>query len=491
MKCNVCNYENPEASVFCNKCGTRLMEKSMEEKSGLECSQQQPQKSWRIKLSKKKLIVGGTCCVALGAILLGAGIVLNAGYSRQVVKYLEQGESGKAQEIYAAKIKENPKQREKLLELITKQEQAIKEQYAEESMSYEEAEKSLKLLYRLELVPATQKDESFSYLDKLKESKAQFARGNDLLQTDKGEAITCFKKVIEIDSNYEKAQNLIEETKVSYSVQVIEEVKQLASEEKYKQALEKIEKASTILGINEELKTLEDTYKVSINKQLLGEVDELIQDKKYIEAIALIDGNLAYDLDGSMATKRNELESLKEGAVKEELQEIKTRLTVTYDDVAKKYTIVPKGYSTKYNNISATTNIELRLAVDDRPILMMITGFVNSDWIFMERITFACDDFREEVELEYFDRGSKVIWGGGVAEWYIFAHNDSEIQTSQIRNLEEIITQIIASDKATIRFSGESYVDHLITAKEKQTIQDIWEVYTILNEYPSMIDLLK
>lgn len=491
MKCNKCGCDNDHSNVFCCKCGEKFEPIAVKEENNSNKEKTNISAEKKKSSRLRKTILFGGAIISLLAILVVI-MFLRQDYATQVMNYIDKGENVKALDIYNEKIINDVENVQLLKDLLIRRSEEIKEEYINEHVSYEVAIEELDRIFIFGIVGDAEKQENYTYIEDLKYSRDQFNEGNELIKTNPYSSIACFKMVIEEDSNYEEAQTLLNQAKDNYKEESINEAKKLGDGKKYKEAIAAIEKCQMLLKEDIELEEIKNEYVVQVNAQVLEQAEELIQDEKYEEARELLTGNKEYNLDNTISNKLDDISKLKKEAAKLKLNEIKPRLNVVYDEVDGNITIVPSGYSTRYHNLSRYLNIELRIIVNASvPTLAMVTGFVNDDWLFFEKVIFACDNDRESVKVGYFDKETKILGGGDIAEWYIMIHSESGIESGQLKDLEPLINNIINSEKSTIRFAGDGFIDHTITSNEKQAIKDMWEAYVILNEYPQMIDLIK
>jgi ribosomal protein L40E len=175
------------------------------------------------------------------------------------------------------------------------------------------------------------------------------------------------------------------------------------------------------------------------------------------------------------------------------LKKAKSGITVNYDSIAKQYLIAPKGLSTSTTAISTSRNLHpLIFASSNYAGFMMDVGFRNGDWIFFEKITFDCDGKQFSFTIDYFDRNTQVIYGGGILERVSLTHTDSSYSSSTTQhNLSKLMEAMRSAKTIKIRFSGDRYhLDKSVSSSQAKQTVDMWDLYLILKDSPSSISSL-
>ena len=184
--------------------------------------------------------------------------------------------------------------------------------------------------------------------------------------------------------------------------------------------------------------------------------------------------------------KAIELEKQRKEARK---QELLARTTANYDDMKELTIIVPKGYSTRYNNVSETINIYPEITIDSsgKASFMIFAGFMQSDWVFFKSIIFDADGDKFTWDASGFgETETQVLWGG-IAEWMLKAAIDVEtidavkqyidIDNRVSSELIQQMTKISNANVAKMRFQGQGYRDHVLTNNEKENLKTFIELY--------------
>lgn len=368
-------------------------------------------------------------------------------------------------------------------------------------------------------------------ITKVEASKEAYQSAQDLDAQGKYiEAIDTYRKVIEDDTeNFTKAQGAIEKAKDAYSQDILQQVDALLSDGDALSAYELIGDISEDYG-NEKLLSEKTAILDSAIQQACSKAEESIashdsraayqlicyftddvitqspdltalydkiiiglaaeaEEKKaqgdFTGAIALLtdsDGNAVDKSFSSVIYQCRKLET------KQVLAEAKKYFTIKYDDIDKKYNIVPKGLSTKYINIDYSRNIEpWVIAYSDHASFLLYLGFRQDDWIFMKTITVDCDGFQYRLDVNYWDRITDIS-GGTVAESAMFMHSTSEFKIDdRLVDLESMISSMVTADTVTIRFRGDDYKDVTIPKEHLVQLGVFWKVYQILEKDPSLV----
>lgn len=103
--------------------------------------------------------------------------------------------------------------------------------------------------------------------------------------------------------------------------------------------------------------------------------------------------------------------------------------------------------------------------------LRFVCNYTNDNWVFFERITFACDDERYYKTFSYYD----VVRDNDGGE--VWEYMDMDVNAYEI----EILEAIASSSKTVIRFEGDEYVyDFTVSKKDKEAIRFTLDLYYLL-----------
>lgn len=462
MICKSCGHELNDAKLFCQYCGTKLTQQEEQVvenkdkennetedsiKKPLEQSLDNPEENkkpiYNKKGSKKKIIAIVSLAV-LG--ILAISVLTNLNSATNTFKeYIDSGDYGAALELY--KKNENKDDFIKnagdytLNEAIT-----IIEGYRKNIV---EAKDAITVLKKLD--DFTNTSESIKEIEKMEESKKNYKIGMQYAESKAYNlAIINLRKTIEEDSNYMSAQDKIQELKSLF-------------------------RSEAIAKSDEQLKL--KNYEEALNP--LYAYNAVIPDK---------------EIDGMIEKIKTDIELVKAAEKEEFIDNIKSKISIIYDDVDDDYTIVPKGYSARYINTGWKIHAEPRIIVNKSSnILAYNFGFSNDDWVFFEKIKFSSGDDKYKLDVDYFDRDSQVIGGGNISEWVFLIHSDlfGEL-VKKVVNFDSLIELVDKNidNEITIRFSGTGYLDFVLSQAEKQNLVDFYKLANLLDEDSTLFDEL-
>ncbi|GAA0338226.1 hypothetical protein GCM10008967_30610 [Bacillus carboniphilus] len=279
------------------------------------------------------------------------------------------------------------------------------------------------------------------------------------------EGIQLLSQVNRDTPEYKKAQDEAQKARKIYFDKTIKQSQALYSNGDYEEAyilLSRLE--SSVTNVEVENKLAE--YRLAFVESKLAEADEFVGENKYTEAFTILD-----HVEG--ITGEDELTSIK----REEYMFMQTRFwdelitsyekeTTQYYDEFDDFTVIaPKDHSAEYVDIFPNeTSFYPRIVVaDGYSYLEIVTGFGDSNWLYLESIAFLVDGEPFTWSFDYYSVMDDYD-EYGVYEWMIF---DESIQPMLLDDLKKIA----GSEDAVLRFYGEGYIEHKITEVEKEQIQ--------------------
>jgi tetratricopeptide (TPR) repeat protein len=496
VNCLECGNKVPEESMFCNLCGNKI-EKLEEvrvdsdkninvDKSQLTDKHSQPIISKKISLKKFAFIF-----MTIGALIgIFAFIYINSN-NDPYNKFLGAVKNNSNEEaIQILNGVEDEKEIEKIKLYLIDEVKTIEEDYISNKISYEEANDSLKEIQEFEIIN-NEVSSVTKYVKDLNNSREAYKNLVKYFEEGKyQEAIEESSKIIEDDANYTSAIEYKKNAGVKLSDEVIKKAEELAEKDDYIEAIKWLENNRRFIESGEDVEGLIGGYKEGASKEIIAQSKDKSDSGHYKEALEILNNNTKYSFNNNIQNEIKAVRQLQSEHNKELLLDIKKRITIEYDKVENEYKIAPKGYSTRYVNISRNINIEPRMTFRNVPTFILCTGFQQRDWVFFEKVIFVIDGSRYEWDVDYFDRGSQI--GNDIAEWYLVVHSDILAgYGGQLKDLSSLLDSLISSNNATMRFEGQGYRDHEVTNKEIQTLKDLWNLYNILNEDSSLFELLK
>ena len=118
----------------------------------------------------------------------------------------------------------------------------------------------------------------------------------------------------------------------------------------------------------------------------------------------------------------------------------------------------------------ATNRFQLYMGVRDSGYkwLYLRLQYYGDDWIFWDTATIKADGAKFVISADYFEV-ERDNSGGAVWEWYDFSPGTYEL---------EMISAVIRSKKAVIRFEGDTYyADRVVTAAQQQAFKNVLAAY--------------
>lgn len=488
MVCSKCGKEVADTSIFCSYCGNEFeLVNALDSVVDSYHTIRPEEFNDNVKQEKpiKKKLPIKIILASIGILLVSLIVLYNNNPYTQFVSAIKNNKIEKAKAAFARITKDEDK--EKIKEYLTQEIEKIKLDYIDNKINAEDA---LKLINSMaSFKPLCGNRIAIDYINKIENSKIAFAKLDSLMKQEKyKKVIDEALKVVKEDSNYDSAKAYKEKARTIYGDQIFKKSESLALNGDYIGAYEEIQNNINYINQNSIVADTIFKYKKIASEDIIKQARNEFQSGNYIAAIELLNESIEYSINDNITEEINKIENEHYIAI---VKDIKNRVTVNYDKVDKKHLIAPKGYSTRYININRSINIEPRMSFTSVPSFSIVVGFHQNDWIFFKKVIFLIDDIKSEWGIEYFDRQTQVIHGG-ISEWMHVIHSKLLSDSmSRIKNLKPLIDNIIESKSTIIRFRGDGYRDHVVTTKEKQTIEDLWKLYDILNKKPDLFELLK
>lgn len=435
--CPKCGKKLNKKAKFCLNCG-EVIESNNDKNNSMEVVKE--------KKSFKKILV-----FALIGIILVIFLALAVLYFNSSINKFERGINWEnytaAIEIYQ-KNKDDIKFIDKAKIILGKYVDDIKQDYIQKKIDKGAAKNKLKELNDIINTKSIQ-----DYIENLENSRKNYISGLEYYNNKDYEfAIILMKGVIQDDENFSDAINKINDSKLKYKDSLISKAQNNFDKKEYEQAVE-----------------------------ILSKYEKTVQEKDT-------------DIDKFIKDCETEISIIKEEQRKIFIEDMSSKISIVYDKVEDKYTIVPKNYSTRYVNIGYNIYIEPRIIYsDDVFALAYIMGFAKSDWIFFDNIVISNEKHKIEIKTDYQGKKTKVLNGGEIAEWYNIVHiPDLQSYVDYICDFSDIIT-MIRDDidlETTIRFKGKGYYDVVMSKAEKQNIVNFYDLYNALEEDSKIFDEL-
>jgi len=322
--------------------------------------------------------------------------------------------------------------------------------------------------------------------DNYQKAEDLFGKGNYI------EAYKIYDNILEIDIyNYANAGLKAKECFEIINTDTFTKFNEMFNAKKYEDILIEAKAIKSFIEDNDDISTIIHNCQEEFKFIVLNEVDELLLNEDYDMALSKLDNLRKYINDSDVVDKTAEC---KEAYLQYQIQRInflKGKVTIKYDKIDGDFTVVPKGYSTRYINISGTINVEPRLSItSNTSTLAGVFGFKQRDWIFFESIVFSYDGLKTSWVIDYFDRETQVDWGR-IYEWHYVIYSEYDLGLGNLRSdLIDVMTNLAYADESIIRFSGDGYRDHTVTKSEKNNLKYFIELYNLLQANPSLYDEL-
>lgn len=257
MLCSKCGKEIEKDGQFCKFCGTKIdnideveTEKTQDNIDGVnEVKEVSLNKQFK-NTSKKRIIIMG---LVLIAILVVAKLFV---YNDPVNKYLsliKEGQTAEATELYNSKIKGDQNREDEIKVKCVDQVQEIEAAYLSGKTDYKTALAQLSK-YSGTLSDVTEFVETEKNIYAIQNSRIAYSKAMEFEKSnDIANAMMEYSKVIEEDSDFTNAIKKITELTDIYRSTILEEAENLSLQNKFVEAISKIDNALQILEADTEL----------------------------------------------------------------------------------------------------------------------------------------------------------------------------------------------------------------------------------------------
>lgn len=250
-------------------------------------------------------------------------------------------------------------------------------------------------------------------LDSLVVSRKAFSKGHHHYEDErKPPAIDQFNKVIREDVKYDEAQ--------SYN----NDIKEDLFEEIEKQSKEYYEKSRFGIAFNtlkdyEKYRKLLSKYEEKYIEMVMEGTKVLRKEQNYLDAIQALKA-LRKDIGAKekINTIIQEVEAEQEKYEKENREKLLAKMNIQYDSFDDLTRISSEGTNVFVFDIPSNGFIFISFIqflgedIDDSfPIISVLTGFTQRDWVFMDQIIFNIDDERFVWDISYRDRSTAIEFG--------------------------------------------------------------------------------
>ncbi|WP_195984192.1 hypothetical protein [Clostridium sp. D33t1_170424_F3] len=298
----------------------------------------------------------------------------------------------------------------------------------------------------------------------------------------------AYTAALEIDPLYasEDVKALTAEVREKAAEEVFATAKELFDKQQYAAVYEYIQKFDPSM-LTEEISQLADGAASAFAEAKIAEADDIAEEGDLERAAQLLE-----TANGEVPSDKL-TEKLKEYGRQQEagkLSQTQNALSVYYDAEDETYRIAPKGLSTRYINLGKNRNMEPRITADSTgAVFVLLFGLQEEESLYMDEITVDCDGREYPLHVDFYDRNSQLVFGGGVLEWYAAIHT---LQSSSLYkravNLKPMLEDMLRATEVRIRFSGDRDREILVPAPQIQELQTMWEVFQTLETDPSLVE---
>lgn len=293
MKCNNCGNENTDSSLFCSKCGKKLIDKvddnNINESNKILCVINKIKKLFSNRLKsikyKKNIILTGIIIMILVPIII-LSIYLNNPVQKYK-RYIKNNEISEANKIYENKIIDNKDDVNKVRVFLKDESEHITNLFKEDKIKFNDAKERLETIRKTTLI-YHEINECMDKINTINDSNASFrkaedfAKGNDLIN-----AMKEYNKVNVEDKNYNKARENIKNNEEKYIQLVVSKSKQYANEREYDKAISLLREADKIIPKNNIINEQSKNYEKLNEQRLEAENKQKASDAKNNQLIVV------------------------------------------------------------------------------------------------------------------------------------------------------------------------------------------------------------
>lgn len=298
MKCNKCDTENSDESVFCNKCGAKLLSNNEKEEKRL-IKIKDRLKLFRIKdrlkifNNKKNNIIMGSALIILIFIVSIIFYVNNP-----VSKFksaIADNNQAEATTLYNEKIKGNSDKEKKINMYLKDEVSKIENSFIEDKVDYDKAKKILETIKNTGLI-SSEVNTTIDKINRVNDSRSAFKKAEEFIkESDYVNAIKEYKNVIQDDKNYEKAKKQIQDNKDKYKEQVLKDAEESANSNDYDKAVSLIKESTSIIENDSDLNAKLAVYNKKLDDKKAEERKEKIDQLKGKQEIEVISSSIVPD----------------------------------------------------------------------------------------------------------------------------------------------------------------------------------------------------
>ncbi len=271
MYCPKCGAENPGDSLFCNKCGNNLSSDSYKKNNVLT----EMIGKFRPLINKKNILA---LCLVL-VIILAVAFYLNNPVSK-FKSYIRNNNYIEANNLYYDKIKGKTDKEKQIISFLRDEIIKIKKSFTDERMNYKDAKKRLETIRNTCLINSDT-NEVIDFVNNLNNSRSAYKKAEEHLKNnDIVNALKEYKKVIEDDKNFAKAQEQISNNEKKYKERVLKLAKDSANVKDYDKSIKLLKEAKSVLPDDSDINAKLSVYESQLQEKLIAEQLVVVESAK-------------------------------------------------------------------------------------------------------------------------------------------------------------------------------------------------------------------
>lgn len=203
-------------------------------------------------------------------------------------QYLNDGDYSAALELYESELlgQKSQEDADQVLESLI---DSLKKSYIDEKEDYDTVSEALRKLKEYSSVTGLVSS-TLSDINKLQESREAYTKAEELVKSnDYTDAITELQKVASDDSNYDKAQTMLEQVQSNYRSTVLDICKGYVESGDYEAAITAIHDAIYVLPDDDQLSKLLTEYENAFVQQALNKAAEQAKQGDYTGAVQTLE----------------------------------------------------------------------------------------------------------------------------------------------------------------------------------------------------------
>lgn len=289
MNCPKCG-ENIGAYKYCPFCGATIEQNSSSE--SITPPSDQPAASTDKQMKKRRFspAVIFLCCILVVGIVFAALMVLGSiqNYPDKIISAVKEGQTEQAVLLYSENVEGNEKEEEQVKERLISHAQSIEKDFKDKKISYQDAEDQFDAIKEIRIIGDIRTIQD--NVDKLHKSRMAYQTGLEYLNNNDYEnAIDNLKNVIELDDNYQDAQDKISASSKIYIEELTKSIEDFMKQEKYLEALNAAKKGLSLFPDTAALTVAKEDCQKHYDQQVAQNKAKKIEEAKQSQLIPVTD----------------------------------------------------------------------------------------------------------------------------------------------------------------------------------------------------------